>query len=145
MDTQIFVTHFTPWAGLIGGVLIGLASGLLYVALGHIAGISGALARLVAPARSERIEAGLFVLGLLAGGAIYAGLRPGVFQVHVPLGWAGMAVAGFLVGVGTRLGHGCTSGHGICGNARFSPRSLVATLVFVAVGIVTATLIHSVL
>lgn len=145
MTPQLFTTHFTPWAGLAGGVLIGIASGLLYLALGHIAGISGALARMLAPARTERIEAGLFVLGLLAGGAIYAALRPGGFPVHLPFGWGGMAVAGFLVGIGTRMGHGCTSGHGICGNARFSPRSLVATLVFVAVGIATATLIHSVL
>jgi len=142
---QLFATPFTPWAGLLGGVLIGLASGLLYLALGHIAGISGALARLIAPARTARIEAGLFLAGLLAGGAIYAALRPGGFQVHLPFGWAGMAVAGFLVGIGTRMGHGCTSGHGICGNARFSPRSLTATLVFVAVGAATATIIHSIL
>lgn len=145
MTPHLFMTHFTPWAGLIGGVLIGIASGLLYLALGHIAGISGALARLVAPARSERLEAELFVLGLVAGGAIYSILRPGAFQVHPPFGWGGMAIAGFLVGIGTRMGHGCTSGHGICGNARFSPRSFTATLVFVAVGIATASLLHSLL
>ncbi len=143
MNSHLFATQFTPWAGLVGGVLIGVGSALLYLALGHIAGISGALARIVGPARPERLEAALFVLGLLAGGAIYSAARPGAFQVHLPFGWGGMTLAGFLVGFGTRMGHGCTSGHGICGNARFSPRSLVATLVFLTVGIATATVIHS--
>lgn len=132
--------NFTPLSALIGGALIGIAAALLWLALGRIAGISGILGQAIGslPGRgatgAERAWRLLFLLGLPLGA-----------WAAVQFGWASLPSApptnlwlavlgGLLVGFGTRLGAGCTSGHGICGLARLSPRSLVATLVFMAAG-----------
>lgn len=125
--------HFTPWSALAGGALIGLAAALFVLFNGRIAGISGLLGSLLARGGEGRGEKALFLLGLL--------LAPLLWQVFAALpaiefqgGWLSLLLAGLLVGVGTRYGAGCTSGHGVCGISRLSPRSLVATLAFMASG-----------
>jgi uncharacterized membrane protein YedE/YeeE len=128
--------HFTPWSALAGGALIGLAAALFVLFNGRIAGISGLLGSLLARGGEGRGEKALFLLGLL--------LAPLLWQVFAALpviefqgGWQSLVLAGLLVGVGTRYGAGCTSGHGVCGISRLSPRSLVATLAFMASGFAT--------
>ena len=128
--------HFTPWPALAGGALIGLAAALFVLFNGRIAGISGLLGRLLVRSGEGRGEKALFLLGVL--------LAPLLWQVFAALpaiefqgGWLSLLVAGLLVGVGTRYGAGCTSGHGVCGISRLSPRSLVATLAFMASGFAT--------
>jgi uncharacterized membrane protein YedE/YeeE len=126
-------------SGLLGGVLIGVASALLLVAHGRIAGISGILGRTLAKTTPDRPWRVAFVLGLLAAGAIAGRVSPASVGVS-PRSYAVLAIAGLLVGVGTTLANGCTSGHGVCGLSRGSPRSLVAVLTFMSVGAITATL-----
>ena len=133
------VTQFTPLASTIGGVLIGLAAVLLMLFQGRIAGISGILGRLLPPyAEDVDVRGALaFVAGLIAAPLLYvAATGMQVMQTvsdHLPL----MAMAGVLVGFGTAYGSGCTSGHGVCGMARLSPRSIVATAIFIAAGFAT--------
>ncbi|MEG0675464.1 MAG: YeeE/YedE thiosulfate transporter family protein [Comamonas sp.] len=139
---------FTPFASLAGGLLIGLAAALLLVMLGRVAGISGILGRLLQSGGwGSAAQWGwrtAFVLGLL--------LSPWVWQRFAPLPAMDMpsnplliVAAGLLVGFGTRLGSGCTSGHGVCGLSRLSPRSLAATLVFMAAGAATVFVLRHVL
>jgi len=124
-------TSFTPWSALGGGILIGLASLLLLVALGRIAGISGIAAGLLPPRRGDIGWRLAFVIGLPTGAALWMlGAGGAAVASHAPP-WQ-LALAGLLVGVGTRVGSGCTSGHGVCGLGRFSPRSLAAVLTFMA-------------
>jgi len=121
---------------LAGGALIGLSAAMLLVLNGRVAGVSGALAGLLAPDADDRAWRGLFALGLLAGGVASAAL------LAAPFSTAGTSVpralaAGVLVGVGARLANGCTSGHGVCGVSRLSARSLAATVTFIATGALT--------
>lgn len=127
------------WA-TIGGGLIGLAASWLLLAKGRVAGISGIVGGLLGPVDAQTSWRLSFLGGLLVGGLILMVTMPTVIAAPDgrPLGL--VAVAGLLVGYGTRLGSGCTSGHGVCGLTRFSPRSLVATLTFMATGFATATL-----
>lgn len=125
------MAHFTPYSALAGGVLIGLAAVVMMLLQGRIAGISGIVGGLFAPRAGETAWRAAFVLGLLGGAAI-AGAVVGIAPLRDRPGLALVATAGLLVGYGTRLGSGCTSGHGVCGLARLSPRSLVATAVFMA-------------
>ena len=128
---------------LVGGFLIGAAAVLLYATLGRIAGISGIAYGTAWTRGSERLWRVLFLAGLIAGGWL-AALAFGTLQASAATATTiGLALAsGVLVGFGTRLGNGCTSGHGVCGLARLSPRSLVSVLVFMALGMLTATLIR---
>lgn len=122
---------------LAGGLLIGLASAGLLLLNGRVAGITGIFAGLLEPRAGDTAWRALFVAGLVAGGAAVGVLRPDTFhfdQVRPPLL---LLAAGVLVGFGTRLANGCTSGHGLCGVSRFSPRSLVATGTFIAAGALT--------
>lgn len=126
---------FTPGSALLGGLIIGVAASVLLIGSGRVAGISGILGGLLVPKRGEVLWRTLFVLGLLVPGIVAALLAPesiGPSPRSLPL----LALAGLLVGVGTRLGSGCTSGHGVCGISRLSPRSIVATLSFVGVGMI---------
>lgn len=125
--------HFTPWLSLAGGLLLGLASALFILVNGRILGISGILGGLLMPKRGDVAWRLAFVLGLLAAPMLYAGLR-GPWEVRIEAGWGTLVAAGLLVGIGTRYASGCTSGHGVCGLSRLSPRSLVATLSFMAAG-----------
>lgn len=137
--------NFTPISALIGGLLIGGAATLTLWANGRIAGISGILSGVIVPGSSDRIWRILFVLGMLAGAIVYAVIRGAPADLELQVGPAGAIIAGLLVGFGTRLGSGCTSGHGICGLARFSRRSFTATLVFMATAILTVFVIRHVI
>lgn len=129
-----------PWfLSLGGGVLIGLAASVLLLFSGRISGISGIVGGLFSAPRDDQAWRGSFVLGLLAGGAVLVLLAPGVVRGPEGIEWGTIAVAGLMVGFGTRLGGGCTSGHGVCGLARLSVRSAVATACFMASGVATAT------
>jgi len=136
--------HFTPWRSLAGGALIGLAAAILVVTNGRIAGISGILGGLLRPARNDWGWRLAFVIGLLAAPTVYALVAP-LPVPRIEAGTAVLVIAGLLVGFGTRLGSGCTSGHGVCGLARMSPRSLAATLGFMAAGFATVFLVRHVL
>ena len=127
---------FTPIAALIGGAMIGLAATLLMAFVGRIAGISGALNGLLPPMAADRFWRVTFLAGLVAGAALVA-LFTGVPLPATEAGWGLVVTAGLLVGAGTRLGNGCTSGHGVCGLARLSPRSLASVLTFLLVAMVT--------
>ncbi|MBM5456465.1 YeeE/YedE family protein [Pseudomonas sp. P66] len=126
--------HFTPWSALLGGALIGLGVSMFALLNGRVAGISGLLGSLLRKQDEGRGEKGLFVLGILIAPLlwwVFAGRPLAKFEA----GPLTLIVAGLLVGLGARYGSGCTSGHGVCGLARLSPRSLVATLSFMAGGI----------
>jgi uncharacterized membrane protein YedE/YeeE len=134
-------THFTPWASLAGGVVIGLATALFLFGNGRIAGIAGILAgplRALMRGNSLRPELSrlLFLAGLLAAPWVWRSIAP-LPVVGVDVGSMGLIAAGLLVGVGVRMGNGCTSGHGVCGLSRFSARSLVNVLAFMGTGIAT--------
>ena len=135
---------FTPWPALAGGVLIGAAASLFVLLNGRIAGISGLLASLLERGAEGRGEKLLFLLGVLVAPLLWMlfGTLP---ALEFQSGWLGLLVAGLLVGVGTRYGAGCTSGHGVCGISRLSARSIVATLAFMAAGFVTVFVLRHLL
>jgi uncharacterized membrane protein YedE/YeeE len=135
--------HFTPWASLAGGILIGLATALLLLANGRVAGISGILGGLLRPTHGDIAWRVTFILGLFVAPLAWLtmGAMPPAQIDHSP---ALLTVGGLLVGIGTRFGSGCTSGHGVCGIARLSPRSLLATACFVAAGFVTVFVVRHV-
>ncbi|MEZ7861538.1 MAG: YeeE/YedE family protein [Aeromonadaceae bacterium] len=139
------MTHFTPLTALSGGILIGLAALLFLLIQGRVAGISGILAGLLAPATPDTGWRWRFIGGLGVGGALgfwLLGLpAPELSQVS----WPWLLVGGLLVGFGAKLGNGCTSGHGICGIGRLSVRSIVATLLFMLAGMVTVFIMRHVL
>ncbi|MDP3228427.1 MAG: YeeE/YedE family protein [Acidovorax sp.] len=133
--------HFTPWTALAGGVLLGLASAAFVLLNGRILGISGIVGGLLRPRVGDVGWRVAFVLGMLAAPALYW-LVAGPTQPRIDAGWAMVVAAGLLVGVGTRYGSGCTSGHGVCGLSRMSPRSLIATLAFMGAGFVAVFLMR---
>jgi uncharacterized membrane protein YedE/YeeE len=135
-------TAFTPVSALLGGALIGLAATLLYALLGRIAGISGILNATVEQ-RSERGWRLAFLLGLIVAAGAWLAYSGAPVRTGFPLGW--LIAAGVLVGFGTRIGNGCTSGHGICGLSRLSKRSLVAVLVFMGTAFATTYVLRYVL
>ena len=138
------MTEFTPWAGLVGGLLIGAAATLLLWLNGRIAGVSGIVGGLLARNPGDSSWRLLFIGGLLLGGFIYQTLTSSLgvaIQQPLPL----MLLAGFIVGFGTRIGSGCTSGHGVCGLGRKSVRSLTATTVFMLSAVVTVYIIRHVI
>lgn len=124
---------FTPWSALAGGMLIGLAAAMLALLNGRIAGISGVLGGLFKPMRGDVGWRVAFVGGLIGAPLVY-GLFSALPTVQIDAGYGALVVAGLLVGIGTRYGSGCTSGHGVCGLSRLSPRSLVATATFMGAG-----------
>ena len=134
--------NFTPISGLIGGLLIGLSATLMLLLNGRIAGISGIVGGLLTRKGSEVGWRAMFVAGLLLGAFVYMLATGGALPVRIEASLPIVVVAGILVGFGTRLGSGCTSGHGVSGLARFSKRSIVATSVFMGAGIVTVFLTH---
>jgi len=133
--------HFTPLWSTIGGLLIGLAASLFILFHGRIMGVSGILGGLIRPLKGDIGWRVIFFLGLISApiGARFFGLMPEIEIDGSPLQ---LIVAGLLVGFGTNLGSGCTSGHGVCGIARLSPRSITATLTFMATGVLTVWVIH---
>lgn len=137
------MSHFTPIASGIGGILIGISASIILAVHGKVAGISGLYGGLFQKGVSDRDFRLSFIGGLLLGGLALAFVRPQSFPTGpstLPMVW--VVLAGLFVGFGTRLGNGCTSGHGVCGLSRFSGRSLVATLTFMAAGGVSAFVFH---
>ena len=135
---------FTPYASLAGGVLIGVAAAMFVLLNGRIAGISGILGGLLKPVKGDISWRVAFVLGLTASPLLFA-LFASVPTPRIDASWAALVLAGLLVGVGTRYGSGCTSGHGVCGLSRLSPRSLAATAAFMGAGFVTVFVMRHVL
>jgi len=133
--------NLTPWSALAGGVLIGIAASLLLVANGRVAGISGMLGGLLLPRRGDILWRALFLVGLVVAGWVAFAIAPLSFGAS-PAGFAGLALAGLLVGAGTRICNGCTSGHGVCGLSRLSVRSLIATVTFIAAGVITVAVVR---
>jgi len=133
--------HFTPWTSLAGGVLIGAAAAMLLLLNGKIAGISGILGGLLRPSAGDIGWRVAFIAGLVAAPLLYQLAAP-LPAVQIDAGTALLIVAGLLVGVGTRYGSGCTSGHGVCGLSRLSPRSMVATAAFMTAGFVTVFVVR---
>lgn len=133
--------HFTPISAIIGGIFIGTSVILLYWCNGRIAGISGIFHRLFTPQQHEFLWRLLFLIGLMIGSQIYYFFPQIHFtpRTHYPIPL--LILAGFFVGIGTKLGNGCTSGHGVCGMARLSKRSIIATFVFIFFGILTVYLL----
>ena len=133
--------RFTPLASFAGGALIGAAAAMLLLLNGRVAGISGIVGGLLAPRRADLAWRLAFVAGLLAAPAFWAYAAPAVVP-RIEAGFGALALAGLLVGAGTGYGSGCTSGHGVCGLARLSPRSLVATAAFMGAGFATVFLLR---
>ena len=127
---------FTPWSALAGGALIGLAAALFLLLNGRIAGISGVLGGLLVPKRGDIAWRVAFIAGLVLAPVVYLAVAAWP-ATQIDASWPALIAAGLLVGVGTRYGGGCTSGHGVCGLSRLSPRSLAATLAFMAAGFAT--------
>jgi uncharacterized membrane protein YedE/YeeE len=137
---QIDWASFTPWSALGGGILIGIAVALLLLATGRTAGVSGIVAGMLKPNSGDLAWRIAFVAGMVLAPlvhAVIAALPP----LQIAAGYPSLVVGGLLVGLGTRYGSGCTSGHGVCGLARLSPRSIVATLAFMLAGFVTVYLV----
>lgn len=135
---------FTPYTALAGGALIGLAAAILVLCNGRIAGISGILGGLLRPASSEIGWRLSFTVGLVGAPLAYARVTA-LPHLQIDASWSALAAAGLLVGLGTRYGSGCTSGHGVCGLSRLSLRSLVATLTFMGGGFATVYAIRHLL
>jgi uncharacterized membrane protein YedE/YeeE len=136
--------HFTPWASLSGGILLGLAAALFVLLNGRILGVSGIVGGMLLPKDGDMAWRLAFLLGMVAAPLLYMLLR-GPIEARIDAGWATVVVAGLLVGAGTRYGAGCTSGHGVCGLSRLSPRSLVATLAFMGTGFATVFVVRHLL
>ncbi len=128
--------HFTPWASLIGGLMLGVASAAFILINGRILGISGILGGLLPPKVGDIGWRVAFLLGMLASPTVFMALAPAglASEPRIDAGFWTVVLAGLLVGIGTRYASGCTSGHGVCGLSRLSPRSLVATLSFMGAG-----------
>jgi uncharacterized membrane protein YedE/YeeE len=136
--------HFTPWASLAGGLLLGVAAAIFILVHGRILGVSGIVGGLLPPATGDWAWRLTFVAGVLAAPLLYQ-LVATPAAVRIDAEPVMIVVAGLLVGIGTRYGSGCTSGHGICGLSRLSPRSVVATVTFMAAGFVTVFVVRHLL
>lgn len=134
-------SEFTPWTSLVGGLLIGLSVALFVLFNGRIAGISGVLGGLLRPLQGDIAWRIAFLAGLLGAPLLY-GVFAALPEARIEAGTGTLVVAGLLVGLGTRYGAGCTSGHGVCGLSRRSPRSLVATASFMLAGFVTVYIVR---
>ena len=139
------MASFDPLSALLGGVLIGVASVLLMMLNGRIAGISGILGGFLTSGANDKAWRIAFVVGLIAAPLIFAAMGQSLIMPDMPASWLVVAAGGLLVGFGTRLGSGCTSGHGVCGIARLSPRSIVATVIFMATAVATVAIVRHVL
>lgn len=133
---SIDTLNFTPWSALFGGVLIGAAAAMLILLNGRIAGISGIVGGLLRPTPGDNFWRIAFIAGLVVAPAVY-GLFYARPNIQINADSAALIIAGLLVGIGTRFGGGCTSGHGVCGISRLSPRSMAATGIFMALGFIT--------
>jgi len=139
-------TAFTPWVSLSGGVLIGIASTLLMLTLGRVLGATGVLAGLFGPVSGQDFAwRAALLAGMVSGPAIVWLVTGDMPSIQVPVSTAALVIGGVIVGVGVTYGSGCTSGHGVCGLARLSPRSIVATLTFMAFTFATVFVVRHVI
>jgi uncharacterized membrane protein YedE/YeeE len=139
------MTEFTPWSALVGGVFIGLAAVFLMVTTGRVAGVSGFVSRLLPPYNDGDLIVRLaFIAGLIAAPPLYVAATQNTIDMHVTTDVPLLVTAGLLVGIGSVQGSGCTSGHGVCGTARLSPRSLAATGVFMTAALLTVFVVRHV-
>jgi uncharacterized membrane protein YedE/YeeE len=136
------MTDFTPISSTLGGVLIGASASAMLLLNGKVAGISGIVGGMLRPAKGDGLWRVLFVAGLLSAGFVFSRLRPDAIGDPPAQPLLVTAIAGLLVGFGTQLANGCTSGHGVCGLSRLSMRSLVATLTFMATGAATVLVVR---
>jgi uncharacterized protein len=137
-------TSFTPWSAAIGGAIIGMAAALLALVNGRIAGISGIVGGMLGPTFHDFGWRAAFAAGLIVAPLLYASFAM-LPPIEIEASYPTVVVAGLLVGVGTRYGGGCTSGHGVCGVSRLSPRSLAATLLFMAAGFATVFVVRHII
>ena len=137
----IDLVSFTPWSAIAGGVLIGIAAAVFMLVNGRIAGVSGIIGGLLRPSLPDVGWRVAFIAGLILAPSLYAAF---VYlpALKIDAGYAMLFVAGLLVGIGTRYAGGCTSGHGVCGLSRLSPRSLIATAAFIGAGIATVYVVR---
>jgi uncharacterized protein len=133
----VTIVNFTPWSALIGGALVGLAAAGMWWLLGRLAGVSGILGTAIMSRGEDFAWRAAFISGLFLAGLAAIVLFPGEVQFSLEAGYGQVLLAGALVGIGTQMGSGCTSGHGVCGVSRLSPRSIAGTLLFMAAGMVT--------
>lgn len=131
------IVNFTPWSALIGGALVGLAAAGMWWLLGRLAGVSSILGTAMISRGEDFAWRAAFITGLFLAGLAAIVLFPGEVQFNLGAGYGQVLLAGALVGIGTQMGSGCTSGHGVCGVSRLSPRSIAGTLLFMAAGMVT--------
>ncbi|EGQ7963550.1 YeeE/YedE family protein [Vibrio vulnificus] len=131
------MTFVVPWESLAGGILLGISALTMLLVNGKVAGISGILTGLLTPKSRDFAWRLMFVIGMVSGGVLAVTFGAASASVALPTSGVSIAAAGLLVGIGTRLGNGCTSGHGICGIGRLSKRSIVATAIFMAVAAMT--------
>jgi len=136
--------NFTPVSAFLGGLLIGLAAAVLFLVNGRIAGISGILGNLLSPTRNDIAWRVVFLLGLVVGTMLWRLVDPSDHGITVTASVPTLIIGGLLVGLGTRIGGGCTSGHGVCGMARLSPRSVAATAIFFVTAAATVFMMHHV-
>ncbi|WP_372998077.1 YeeE/YedE family protein [Marinobacter sp.] len=141
---EIAWNNFTPWSALAGGILVGIAAASFLLLNGRIAGISGILGGLLAPAKGDIAWRVAFLGGLIGAPLVWLTATE-LPAIEIEAGYPALIIAGLLVGIGTRYGSGCTSGHGVCGLSRLSIRSLAATLSFMAAGFVTVYIIRHLL
>ena len=136
--------HFTPWASLTGGLILGVASAMFILLNGRIAGISGILGGLLIPKKGDVLWRALFVAGMVLAPTAWLLTGP-LPEMQIDAGYPLLIIAGLIVGISTRYGSGCTSGHGVCGISRLSPRSIVATVAFMFTGFVTVYIMRHLL
>ncbi|MCF6328363.1 MAG: YeeE/YedE family protein [Henriciella sp.] len=135
--------NFTPISSMLGGALIGLAATILMVVNGRIAGVSGVISGIGFASRGDRDWRIFFVLGMIAAPMLYLLVSGNMPAFELEASWPLIVVGGLLVGFGTRLGSGCTSGHGVCGMSRLAPRSIVSVALFMSVGVITVAIAKS--
>lgn len=136
------IINFTPYSALLGGILIGLSAALLYLFKGRIAGISGIFGGIIVPVKSDTSWRLMFIGGIILGGFLWHAITGKGDSIQAAVSPAWIVFGGLAVGIGTTLGSGCTSGHGICGLSRFSLRSILATLTFMMTGFLTVFIIR---
>ena len=139
------MNNFTPVWSFIGGVLIGLAAIGLLLFNGRIGGISGIFGGLLNAEKGDTAWRAIFLFGLVAGGLLLSITNPNALEIHIDRSVLAIIIGGLLVGIGSRLGSGCTSGHGVCGVGRLAPRSLIATFIFISTGVFSAYIVNHLL
>jgi uncharacterized membrane protein YedE/YeeE len=139
------MTEFTPFPAILGGIMIGLSAVILMALIGRIAGMTGIVSGILPPVDNHWLWRSVFLAGAVCGPALYLAFTGKMIEFAVPAGYPALVSSGLIVGVGVTFGSGCTSGHGVCGMARFSPRSIVATCVFMFAAFATVFVLRHII